>query len=102
MSQEPTMFWILKSYWMLAGAPDKKAGATYGELCVEPQLLDNPRVFAGSKAAVILRLGTGDDHLSTREDQSRCLGLTDTHNDRSETLRVVLSVTSVQSDSLEV
>jgi hypothetical protein len=79
-----------------------KPGATYGELCVEPQLLDDPRIFPGSKAAVILRLGTGDDHLSTCEDQSRCLGLTNTHDDGCETLGVVLSVARVQSDSLEV
>ena len=87
---------------MLARAPDEESGATYGELCVEPQLLDNPRVFAGSETAVVLRLGTSDDHLSTRKDQSRCLGLTDTHDNRSETLGVVLSVTRVQSDGLEV
>lgn len=96
------MFWILKSYLLLALAPDKKSGATYGELCVEPQLLDNPRIFAGSETAIILRLGTSDDHLSTREDQGRCFGLTDTHDDRSKTLGVVLSVTRVQSDGLEV
>jgi hypothetical protein len=83
-------------------ARDDKSGTTYGELCIEPQLLDNPRIFAGSEAAVVFRLGTSYNHLSTRKDQSRCLWLANTHNDGSETLRVVLGVTRVQGNSLEV
>ena len=57
-----------------------------GELGIETELLDDTGVLARSKAAVILRLGTGDDHLSTSEDQSSCLGLSDSHDDGSETL----------------
>jgi hypothetical protein len=83
-------------------AKDGQSGTTYGELCVEPQLLDNPRIFAGSEAAVVLRLGTSHNHLSTRKDQSSRLGLANTHDDSGETLRVVLSVTSVKSDSLQI
>jgi hypothetical protein len=76
-------------------AKDGQSGTTYGELCVEPQLLDNPRIFAGSEAAVVLRLGTSHNHLSTRKDQSSRLGLANTHDDSGETLRVVLSVATM-------
>jgi hypothetical protein len=87
---------------LLAMATDDKSGTTYGELCVEPQLLDNPRIFAGSKAAIVFRLGTSHNHLSTRKDQSRCLGLANTHDDGSETLWIVLGITCVQGDGLQV
>lgn len=87
---------------LLARAQDAESHATYGELCVEPQLLDNPRIFAGSEAAIVFRFGTSHNHLSTRKDQSSRLGLADTHDDSGETLWVVLSVASVQSDSLEI
>jgi hypothetical protein len=73
-----------------------------GELGTEPELLDDPRIFAGSKAAVIFRLGTSHNHLSTREDQSRCLWLTNTHDDGSETLGVVLGIAGMESNGLEV
>lgn len=83
-------------------ARDDSSGTTYGELCVEPQLLDNPRIFAGSEAAIIFRLGTSHNHLSTGKDQCRCFRLTNTHDDGSETLGVVLGVSCVQGDGLEV
>jgi hypothetical protein len=56
------------------------------ELGVETELLDDTSVLAGSKLGVILRLGTGDDHLARGEDQSGGLGLTDTHDDGGKTL----------------
>jgi hypothetical protein len=61
------------------------------ELCVEAKLLDDTRVFAGSKFAVVFGLGTSDNHLARSEDQSGRLGLTDTHNDRGETLGRMLA-----------
>jgi len=85
----------------VAGA-DNVLNLEVGELGAEPELLDNPRIFTGSKAAVVFRLGTGHNHFSTRKDQGRRLGLANTHDDGSETLGVVLSVTSVKSDGLEV
>jgi hypothetical protein len=56
------------------------------ELGVETEFLDDTSVLAGSKLGVILRLGTGDDHLARGEDQSGGLGLTDTHDDGGKTL----------------
>jgi len=56
------------------------------ELRVEAELLDDTRVLAASKLRVILRLGTSDYHLARGEDQSGCLGLTNSHDDSSETL----------------
>jgi hypothetical protein len=73
-----------------------------GELGVEAELLDDARVLARSKAAVILALGARDDHLARCEDQSGSLGLADTHDDSSETLRVVLCIARMKSDGLQI
>jgi hypothetical protein len=81
---------------------DGQSEATYCELRVEPELLDDARILAAGEAAVVFRLGTSHNHLPTREDESRCLRLTNAHDDGSETLRVVLGVTRVQSDRLQV
>lgn len=62
-----------------------------GELCVEAELLDDTSVLARGKLAVILGLGTGDDHLARGEDQGGRLGLTDTHDDGGETLGDMLA-----------
>lgn len=56
------------------------------ELCVEAELLYNTSVFAASKLRVIFRLSTSHDHLARGEDQSGRLGLSNSHNDGSETL----------------
>lgn len=58
-----------------------------GELGVEAELLDDARILARGELGVILGLGTGDNHLTRSEDQSRGLGLTNTHDDSSETLK---------------
>lgn len=57
-----------------------------GELRVEAELLDDAGVFARRKLRIILGLGTGNHHLARSEDESRRLGLADTHNNSSETL----------------
>ena len=61
-----------------------------GELGIEAELLDDAGVLARGKLRVILRLGTSDDHLAGRKDERSRLGLADTHDDGSETLRIVL------------
>lgn len=66
--------------------PDNVLDLEVRELGVEAELLDDTGVLARSKLRVILRLGTGDDHLARRENQGRSLGLADTHNNGSETL----------------
>ncbi len=72
------------------------------ELGVETQLLDDARVLATRKLAVILGLGACHDHLAGSEDQGRRLGLADTHDHRGKTLRIVLCVACVECDRLEV
>ena len=62
------------------------------KLGIESELLDNTSVLAGCKTAVILALGTSDDHLAGSEHESRCLWLTNTHDHGSETLRVVSGI----------
>lgn len=57
-----------------------------GELGVEPELLHDPRVLAGSETRVVLRLRARDDHLARREDQSGRLWVANTHDDGGETL----------------
>jgi hypothetical protein len=61
------------------------------ELRVEAELLDDASVLAACKLAVVLRLGTGDDHLARGEDQGGRLGLTDTHDDGGKTLGSMLA-----------
>ena len=61
-----------------------------GELGVEAELLDDAGVLARRQLRVIFRLGTGDDHLATGEDQGGGLGLANAHDNGRETLRVVL------------
>lgn len=56
------------------------------ELGVEAELLDDTRILAAGKLRVILRLGTGDDHLARGKDQGGRLGLADTHDNSGETL----------------
>lgn len=72
------------------------------ELGVEAELLDDTRVLAASKLRVILGFGTSNYHLARGEDQSRRLGLTNSHDDSSETLWVVLRISSMQGNGLEV
>ena len=57
------------------------------ELGVEAELLDNTRILARRQPRVVLRLGTGDDHLARREDESGRLGITDTHDHGRKTLQ---------------
>lgn len=73
-----------------------------GELCVEAQLLDDARVLARRQFAVRLALCTSDNHLARSEDQRRRLRIANAHDDGSETLGVVLCVTRVQRNRLEV
>jgi hypothetical protein len=56
------------------------------ELGVETKLLDNPCVLPRRQLRVIFRFGTGDDHLSRRENQRSGLRLSNTHDHGSETL----------------
>lgn len=56
------------------------------ELSIEPELLDDPGIFARGKLGIILGLSAGDDHLARGEDQGRSLRFTNTHDDGSETL----------------
>lgn len=71
----------------IAGA-DNVLNLEVGELGVEAELLDDTSVLARSKLGVILRLGTRDNHLAGSKDQSGGLGLTNSHDDSGETLRV--------------
>ena len=57
-----------------------------GELGVEPELLDDTRIFAARQTRVVLALRTSDDHLARREDERGGLGVADTHDDGRETL----------------
>ena len=72
------------------------------ELGIEAELLDDARILAAGKLRVVLGLGTSDNHLAGGKDQSGGLGLTDTHDDGSKTLGVILCVASMQGNRLEV
>ena len=85
----------------VAGADDV-LDLEVGKFGVEAELLDDARVLARSKLGVGLGLGTSNDHLATGKDQSSGLGLTNTHDDSGKTLRVVLGVSRVKGDRLQV
>ena len=67
-------------------AADDVLDLELGELRVEAKLLNDTCVLARRKARVVLRLGTGDDHLARREDEGSGLGVANTHDDGRETL----------------
>ena len=65
------------------------------ELRVETKLLDDAGVFARCELRVVLGLGTSHDHLARGEDECGGLGLTNTHDDSSETLLWVTRVSKL-------
>ena len=73
-----------------------------GELGIEPELLNDTRILARSKLGVILRLGTRHHHLARSEDECGGLRLANTHDHGRETLWIVLGISSVQRDGLEI
>ena len=85
----------------VAGA-DNVLDLEVGKLGVEAELLDDSRVLARGKLGIGLGLGASHDHLTTGEDQSRGLGLANSHDDSGETLGVVLRISRVQGDRLQI
>ena len=83
-------------------AKNNECSTTYGELGVESELLDDTSILARSELRVVFRLGTSNDHLARGKDQGGGLGLADTHDDSGETLGVVLCITSVEGNRLQV
>lgn len=90
-----------------------------GKFRVEAKLLNDSSILARSKTRIILGLCTSNNHLARGEDQSRRLGITDTHDDGRETLksclaqidmnlygsqhlRIVFSIPSMQRNRLEI
>jgi len=72
------------------------------EFGFEPKLLNDPRIFAASQSGVVFRLGPSYYHLARSKDQSCGLRFPDSHDNGCETLRVVLGVPSMKSNSLKV
>ena len=68
------------------------------ELCLETELLHNAGVLPGCEPRVLFTLSPGAHHLARTEDQSRRSWLADSHDDGSESFRVVLCVTGMQSN----
>ena len=66
--------------------PDDILDLEIGELRIESEFLDDTRIFARRKAAIILRFCTSNHHLARRKDKSGGLRLTDAHDHRCETL----------------
>ena len=59
-----------------------------GKLRIEAEFLNDAGVLARRQTRVIFRLCTRDDHLARREDERGRLRVTDTHDDRGETLEI--------------
>ena len=66
------------------------------DIRIETKLLDDARVLAAGKFAVVFRLRTSHDHLARGEDKCSGLRFANAHDDSSETLRVVLCVTCLE------
>ena len=64
--------------------------------------LDDPGIFPGSNATLVFGLGSGAHHLPRSEHQGRGLGLPQPHDDRRESPGVVLGVSGLQGNVLQV
>jgi len=82
--------------------PNDVLNLEVGKLGVETKLLDNASVFTACKFAVVFGFGACDNHLARSKDQSSCLWITDTHDDGRESLWIVLGISSVQRNGLEI
>lgn len=68
-----------------------------GKLGVETKFLDDAGVLARCQPRVVFRLRARDDHLSRRKDQGSSLGITNSHDDCSETLLKWTNVGTVRT-----
>ena len=69
---------------------------------IEAELLDDAGVLASSKTRILFALGTSNHHLAGGKDERSRLGFTNSHDDGSETLWIVLGVASVQGDRFQI
>ena len=72
------------------------------ELGGESELLDDASVLPGGQTRCLLALGARTHHLARCKDERGRLRLANSHDYGSETLRVVLGVTCMQRDVLQV
>lgn len=73
------------------GGADNVLDLEVRELRVEPELLYDTSVLSAGKLRVVFALRTRYDHLARGEDESSCLGFSDTHDHSCKTLQVGLS-----------
>lgn len=73
-------------------------GASYHKA----QFLYDPSILSRSQPRVLFALCARAHHLAGTEDQGGGAGLADAHNDGREPFRIVLGVSGVQCDFLEV
>ena len=59
-------------------------------------------ICLGSQATVILRLGSGADHLARSEDQRCRLGVSYPHNSRCKSLWLILDIPSIHTNLIQV
>jgi len=72
------------------------------ELRIETQLLNDARILSRGQLGIVFRLCASHDHLAGSKDKSSSLWLTNSHNDGSETLWIVFSVSRMQGDRLQI
>src|SRR5690349_4339167 len=82
--------------------PDDVLNLEVHELGGKPELLHDTRILSRSKAALFLAFCARADHLSRRKDEGRGLRFANAHNHGSESLRVVLCVSGVEGNCLQV
>lgn len=73
-----------------------------GKLGIEAEFLNDTRILARSKLRIVLGLGTRHHHLARSKDECGGLRLANTHDHGRETLWIVLSISSVQRNGLEI
>ena len=69
------------------------------ELGVEAELLNDTRVLAASKFAIVFGLGACDDHFAGSEYERSSLWLANTHYDGGKSFGIVFGVACVQGNA---
>lgn len=72
------------------------------ELRSEAKFHDDAGELASGQSAIRLALVACDNHLACSEDERGGLGISDAHDDGGEALGIVLGITGVQRDGLQV
>jgi hypothetical protein len=64
--------------------------------------LYNPGIFPTGKLTILLTLGPSNNHFATTKNQASGLGISQSHDDRSKSIRIILSCLSFPCNLLQI